>query len=96
MFILQYEGVQYIKITPSLGVLYPGIDHLRGFINKIAIEYNYVNYIMIESSKIVSLDYTAIKVSDLLYQRRTYFKMILGHRKYCHRFKNPGSRDNFL
>uniref|UniRef100_A0A336LZJ1 CSON006191 protein n=1 Tax=Culicoides sonorensis TaxID=179676 RepID=A0A336LZJ1_CULSO len=56
-----YEGVQFVKITPTLGLLYPGVDYLRGFINKIAIEYCYVNYIMIDSSKIVSLDYTAIK-----------------------------------
>lgn len=59
----QYDGVKYVKITPELGVLYPGVDHFRGFINKIGNEYGYVNYIMIDASKIVSLDYTAIKVS---------------------------------
>lgn len=61
----QYEDIKYVKISPTLGILYPGVDHLRGFINKVGNEYNYVNYILIDSSKIVSLDYTAIKVSPL-------------------------------
>ncbi|XP_063704047.1 sodium-independent sulfate anion transporter isoform X2 [Culicoides brevitarsis] len=56
-----FEDMKYVKISPTLGILYPGVDYLRGFINKVGNEYSYVNYIVIDCSKIVSLDYTAIK-----------------------------------
>lgn len=55
------ESTHYIKIVPSLGLLYLGIDYFREYINKVSHEYSYVKYILIDCSNIISLDYTSIK-----------------------------------
>jgi hypothetical protein len=65
-FQLKFDNTSYIRVSPKIGIFYPGIDNLREKITQILIEKDYKFSVIIDCSTICGLDYTAIKGIDVL------------------------------
>lgn len=62
------EGMSYLKLTPSSGITYAAAEYVRNKILKYDIEYgNGYKVIVIDFSRVSSIDYTAGKVRLLLF-----------------------------
>jgi hypothetical protein len=78
--------MQYISVTPNLGLYYPGIDYLRQKIGKAMLASNFQVPVVIYCAKISGLDYTAAKVKfhewmfDFFCLNQFFF---IGYYEYC-------------
>lgn len=59
----EIENMQYIRVTPNIGMFFPGIDHLRQMVNKALFAADFKVPVVIECIKFTGLDYTAAQVS---------------------------------
>lgn len=55
----ELENIQYIRITPTLGMFYPGIDYIREKTNSAAASADYAVPVVVDCAKFTGLDYTA-------------------------------------
>lgn len=55
----ELEGMQYIRVTPNVGMFFPGIDHLRERANQASEAAEYAIPVVIDCSKFTGLDYTS-------------------------------------
>lgn len=59
----EIDNMQYIQVTPNIGMFFPGIDHLRQMVNKALFAADFKVPVVIECIKFTGLDYTAAQVS---------------------------------
>lgn len=59
----EIDSMQYIRVTPNIGMFFPGIDHLREMINKALFAADFKIPVVIECQKLIGLDYTAAQVT---------------------------------
>jgi solute carrier family 26 (sodium-independent sulfate anion transporter), member 11 len=57
------DSMQYISVTPNLGLYYPGVDHLREKVGKAILAAEFQVPVVIFCGKISGLDYSSAKVS---------------------------------
>lgn len=55
----EIDGMQYIRVTPNVGMFFPGIDHLRERANRASAAAEYTIPVVIECAKFTGLDYTS-------------------------------------
>lgn len=60
------DNIQYIRVFPSAGMFYPGVDNLREKIYVAASASDYKVPVVIDCSKVTGLDYTSAKVTITL------------------------------
>lgn len=80
----EVDGMQYIRITPNLGMFFPGIDHLRERANMASESAEYQVPVLIDCSKFTGLDYTSAQgicglATDLGKQRQVLILHNLDH-----------------
>lgn len=63
--IAELDNMQYIKVTPNVGMFFPGIDHLREKVNKASRAAEFKVPVVIDCIKFNGLDYTAAQVSQM-------------------------------
>lgn len=62
----EINNIQYIYISPQIGIFFPGIDHLRELANKAAFAVKHNMSVVIECCTFTGLDYTSAKVGGVL------------------------------
>jgi len=67
MLIFQNKDHQHIFIKPLSGIYFPGIDFIRNQVSRALIATNYSVPIVVDCSKISTLDFTSLKgMTDLI------------------------------
>lgn len=61
--IREFDGMQYIRVSPNAGLYFSGIDYLRQKVNVACQRADYQVPVCIDCSKFTGLDYTSAKVS---------------------------------
>ena len=56
------ESVTFIRVTPTSGMFYPAIDHLRETVNKTVEDFDFRLPVVVDCSKLTGLDYTTAQV----------------------------------
>lgn len=59
----------FIRIVPSVGMFYPGVDSLRERVNRSAVSVNYQMPLVIDCSQFIGLDYTSSQVKIFVFKQ---------------------------
>lgn len=67
IYIHEIDNIQYIRVFPTTGMFYPGVDNLREKIYVAAASSEYKVPVVIDCCKVTGLDYTSAKVNTIIY-----------------------------
>lgn len=69
----EIDSMQYIHVSPNIGMFFPGIDHLRHLVTKALVAADFKLPVVIECIKLTGLDYTAAQVENFC--RNVFFSI---------------------
>lgn len=58
----EIDKLAYMRVTPNIGMLFPGIAHLREMVNKANVQMEFKLPVVIDCTKFTGFDYSAAQV----------------------------------